>query len=167
MLWTRGDTAPCFALTGDPPSAPVLCGTLDVATKTLAIGTIERIDPSTGNPLWTFDAGAMDAEHLGARAVRFDSTHFAFQLSTGDAGLDLAVGPTGAPASTDGWCLTDAKETAVEGKKTIGATSWSPCTLGVGANHTPPTSVPEFAGPTIDGFGAWVEDGEVRAAKVS
>ena len=54
-----------------------------------------------------------------------------------------------------------------KGDTHVVATSWSPCTLGEGASDVPPTVVPEFAGPTVNGFGAWVENREVRAAKVA
>ena len=167
MLWTTADTAPCFILTGDPLTAPVLCGHEDFANRTLTLGTIQGIDPSNGKAVWTLDAGAIDPAHLGASVVRLDSTHFALHVDSGDVGLDLATGPSGPPSTTDGWCETFGDFTQVEGQRSIVATSWAPCTLGKGPDTTTPKVVPDFAGPTVSGFGAWVENGEVRAAKVS
>jgi hypothetical protein len=53
----------------------------------------------------------------------------------------------------------------VDGSHSILATSWFPCTLGVGPDTKAPATVPSFAGPTIGGFGAWIEDGSVHGAK--
>jgi hypothetical protein len=168
MLWTRAETSPCFILTGDPLVAPVLCGHVDPGARNLTVGTIEGIDPTTGATQWSFDAGDLDLLHIEAAMVRFDATRFAFHRSTGDVELDLASGPTAtAPPSKAGWCLTIGASASVEGRPSIVAASWAPCTLGVGPDQAPPTSVPAFAGPTVNGFGAWIEDSEVRAAKVS
>ncbi|MEY2423661.1 MAG: hypothetical protein QOI95_3728 [Acidimicrobiaceae bacterium] len=167
QAWIRADISPCFPITNDPITAAVLCGRFDVTSQRLLIGTIEGIDPQTGAALWSLDAGDLDVHDLGASLVRFDATHFGFHLASGDVGLDTASGPTGPPTSADGWCEVFGEFIVVEGQRSYVAVSWSPCTLGVGPNHAPPKSVPEFAGPTVNGFGAWVEGGEVRAAKSS
>jgi hypothetical protein len=166
QAWIRADIAPCFPITDDPITVAVLCGRHDATTQDILIGTIEGIDPQTGVARWSLDAGDLDAHDLGAALVRFDSTRFGLHLPSGDVELDTGSGPTGAPPPADGWCEVFGTFLSVEGDRSIVATSWSPCTLGAGPNHTPPTSVPEFAGPTVDGFGAWVEGGDVRAAKV-
>jgi len=166
LLWTKPDTSPCFALTGDPLTAPVLCGRVDAVARRLFLGTIQGVDPLTGNATWTLDAGDLDITKLGASLVRFDATHFGLHLASGDVALDLTTGPAGAPTTTSGWCETVGDIVPVTGGHSIVAMSWAPCTLGGGPDTTPPKAVPEFAGPTVDGFAAWVEDGEVRAAKV-
>jgi outer membrane protein assembly factor BamB len=164
-LWTR-PTRAC-ALIPDTFDAPVMCGHLDNNLGQFVTGTVERLDPQTGTSLWTFDGGGLDLLQPDNNVVRFDATRFGFHLSSGDVGLDYASGPTGPLLSGDGWCPLFADFAIVENSNSILATSWAPCTLAVGPDDTPPTSVPAFAGPTVDGFGAWVEDGEVRAVRVS
>lgn len=166
-LWTRPDTQACFVLTDDPSTEPVLCGQVDRATQRFTMGVVERVDPTTGAGLWSVDASAIDILHPASSLVRMDTTVYALELPAGDITLDLVSGAGAAPTQTSGWCETFGDFVTVEGQDAIVAMSWAPCTLGVGPNHAPPTSVPEFAGPTVDGFGAWVEDGEVRAAKVA
>ena len=97
--------------------------------------------------------------------VRTTTTQFALHLETGDVAIDTTTGPLSSTVPLDGWCQLAAYMVTVERQPSVAARSWSPCTLGAGTLGAPPTTVPEFAGPTVNGFGAWVENGEVRAAE--
>ena len=168
LLWTRSDTAPCFPFSDDPMTVPVLCGEIDVAAQRITFGTVEGLDAPTGSTQWSLPVGDVDFENLGSSLVRLTATGYALRSAGGDVAVDMITGPSGpAVAPVDGWCETFGQSADVEGDTHVVATSWSPCTLGEGASDVPPTVVPEFAGPTVNGFGAWVENREVRAAKVA
>lgn len=165
LLWTAPELAPCIPLGSEFSDQPVLCGRVTQAPTRFELGTIERVDPHTGTAVWTLDAGDLDITQLGTDLVRFDDTHYALRIASGDVGLDLVAGPSGPPASGEGWCAVEGDSVQVDGSHSIVATTWFPCTLGRGPADSTPTTVPSFAGPTVGGFGAWIESGTVRAAK--
>ncbi|MEY2402694.1 MAG: hypothetical protein QOD38_245 [Acidimicrobiaceae bacterium] len=164
LLWTQ-PRRPC-PLIPDSFDFAVLCGHLDSSLHQFTLGTIEGVDPLTGTTQWSFDAGSVDVLQPGSNIVRLDATHFGLHVGSGNMGLDYATGATNPLADGKGWCPRFGDFVQVEDAESIVATSWSPCTLEIGPDHVPPTAVPDFAGPSSDGFGAWVENGEVRAAKV-
>jgi hypothetical protein len=166
-LWTLPDAALCPIFTEvDEETVPISCGQLDVTGQTYTTGTIARIDAATGKPAWSLDAGDIDAVKPGDAIVRFDATNYALALPSGDVTLNTDTGPGGPPATKSGWCVTQDDEVGIGEDRSLVTASWAPCTLGVGPDDTPPAAVPGFAGPTIGGHGAWVEDGQVRGVRV-
>jgi outer membrane protein assembly factor BamB len=166
LLWTRPGTAPCVPFIDDEPAPPVLCRLRDDALSHTS--TVESVDAATGETRWSVKIGELVVGGSGDALVRTSSTAYATHTADGQGvTVDTIAGPSApGPSPIEGWCQILGQKTKVEGDVHVLARAWSPCTLDDGPNETPPTSVPAFAGPTVDGFGAWVEDGEVRAAKV-
>ena len=135
---------------------------------------VEGRDATTGAVSWKLELdGGIDEANTGSKVLRIDENRYLVDLSSGPILLDLRRGREPAPHDlTAGWCKPRPKIDHILHRSTFQppytqARGAFPCRLGgedVEA-YLPALPIPEFAGVNVSGWGAWVEDGRVRARR--
>ena len=146
VAWRLGGTHPCSFVDGDvlarasDPSLPVLLCAGAEPRSLLAV------DPVSGAAAWTL-AGALDNT---TSIVRVSPRSWLVDAPV-PVDVDIKDGPR-APGIdiVGGWC---------------GAPDPYPCDF-YGRVVTEPTAVPDYAGATVAGWGAWIDGATVHAVKL-
>jgi hypothetical protein len=148
VAWRASGSRPCpflddsSARDGDESLPVLICSGLPTTS-------VEGIDPITGAAAWQLDDPFI--ERSAASVVRTSGRSWLFDVPPVRIDVDLADGPR-LPGGdiTGGWC---------------GVPDPYPCTVA-GAAVAAPDAVPAFAGVTGGGWGAWIDDGRVKAIKL-
>jgi hypothetical protein len=170
--WVAADRDMCGMIFDSTTDKPLCDGDIRILSAEeyeRRPNVVEGRDTTTGGVKWRLDLqGEIDEAKPGEKIVRIDENRYLVGLTRGRVMIDLRHGLESTPnEEPTGWCTPDRKLDKIGfgvARSYPRASNPFPCRLG--GNHLEPSlPIPKFAGVTVAGWGAWVEDGQVHAKR--